>query len=38
VHSFNPGLIDRPDLDLKVCPREQIPRPAPEKRAKTTAS
>jgi hypothetical protein len=25
VHSFNPGLIDRPDLNLKVCPREQIP-------------
>ncbi|SFG08944.1 Ogr/Delta-like zinc finger [Novosphingobium sp. CF614] len=25
VHSFNPGLIDRPDLGLKVCPRDQVP-------------
>lgn len=29
VHSFNPGLIDRPDLNLKVCPREQIPHVLP---------
>lgn len=25
VHSYSPGLIDRPDLDLPVCPREQVP-------------
>lgn len=25
VHSFNPGLIDRADLNLKVCPRDQVP-------------
>lgn len=25
VHSFSPGLIDRPDLDLPVCPRDQVP-------------
>jgi hypothetical protein len=31
VHSFNPGLIDRPDLNLKVCPRERSPRPAARK-------
>jgi hypothetical protein len=31
VHSFNPGLIDRPDLNLKVCPREQIPTSCPRK-------
>lgn len=29
VHSFNPGLIDRPDLNLKVCPREQVPHVLP---------
>ena len=29
VHSFNPGLIDRPDLDLKVCPRDQVPHVMP---------
>lgn len=25
VHSISPGLLDRPDLDLPVCPRDQIP-------------
>lgn len=25
VHSYNPGLVDRPDLDLPICPRDQIP-------------
>ena len=25
VHSYSPGLIDRPDLDLPVCPREKVP-------------
>lgn len=25
VHSISPGLIERPDLDLPVCPRNQIP-------------
>ena len=25
VHSYSPGLIDRPDLDLPVCPRDQVP-------------
>lgn len=25
VHSFNPGLIDRPDLDLPVCPPSEVP-------------
>jgi hypothetical protein len=38
VHSFNPGLIDRPDLNLKVCPREQIPHVLRPKRRATTAS
>lgn len=32
VHSFNPGLIERPDLDLKVCPREQVPHVLPPSR------
>jgi hypothetical protein len=38
VHSFNPGLIDRPDLNLKVCPREQSPMSCRPKRRATTAS
>jgi hypothetical protein len=25
VHSFNPGLIERPDLNLTVCPRDKVP-------------
>lgn len=25
VHSYSPGLIERPDLDLPVCPRDQVP-------------
>lgn len=29
VHSFNPGLVDRPDLDLPVCPRDQVPHVLP---------
>lgn len=29
VHSFNPGLIDRPDLNLKQCPRDLIPQVLP---------
>jgi Ogr/Delta-like zinc finger. len=29
VHSFSPGLIDRPDLDLPVCPRDQVPHVVP---------
>jgi hypothetical protein len=32
VHSFNPGLIERPDLDLPQCPREQIPHVLPPRR------
>mgnify|MGYP001234609690 CR=1 FL=1 len=24
VHSISPGNIDRPDLDLPVCPRDQL--------------
>lgn len=29
VYSFNPGLVDRPDLDLPLCPREKIPHVLP---------
>ncbi len=29
VHSFNPGIIDRPDLDLPMCPRDQVPHVLP---------
>lgn len=29
VHSFNPGLVDRPDLDLPHCPRDKIPHVMP---------
>ncbi len=25
VHSYSPGLIDRPDLNLPVCAREKVP-------------
>lgn len=32
VHSFNPGLVDRPDLDLAQCPRDQIPHVLPPTR------
>jgi len=32
VHSFSPGLIDRPDLNLKQCPREQVPHVLPPSR------
>lgn len=33
VHSYNPGLIDRPDLDLPVCPLEQVPHIMPPARS-----
>jgi len=29
VHSFNPGMVDRPDLDLPECPRDKIPHVMP---------
>ncbi|WP_337846884.1 ogr/Delta-like zinc finger family protein [Sphingomonas sp.] len=29
VYSFNPGLVNRPDLDLPLCPREKIPHVLP---------
>jgi len=32
VHSFNPGLISRPDLDLPQCPADQIPHVLPPSR------
>lgn len=32
VHSFNPGLIDRPDLNLPQCPADQIPHVLPPSR------
>lgn len=32
VHSYNPGLIDRPDLNLPVCPREKVPHVLPPTR------
>lgn len=32
VHFFNPGMVDRPDLNLKACPREQIPHILPPPR------
>lgn len=32
VHSFNPGLIHRPDLNLPVCPRDQVPQVMPPSR------
>lgn len=33
VHSIAPGNIDRPDLDLPVCPREQATHVIPPARA-----
>lgn len=33
VHSFNPGLIARPDLDLPQCPADQIPHVMPPREA-----
>lgn len=32
VHSIVPGLIDRPDLDLPVCPRDKVPHVLPPAR------
>lgn len=32
VHSYVPGLVDRPDLNLPVCPREQVPHVLPPTR------
>lgn len=32
VHSYNPGLINRPDLDLPECPRDQVPHVLPPQR------
>lgn len=32
VHSISPGLIDRPDLNLPVCPREQVAHVMPPSR------
>ncbi|MBB3953420.1 ogr/Delta-like zinc finger family protein [Novosphingobium sediminicola] len=32
VHFFNPGLLDRADLKLKACPRDQIPHVLPPPR------
>lgn len=32
VHMFNPGLIDRPDLDLAQCPADKIPHVMPPSR------
>lgn len=32
VHYFNPGLVDRPDLNLTACPREKIPHIVPPPR------
>jgi hypothetical protein len=29
IHSYNPGLIDRPDLHLTLCPREKVPHVLP---------
>jgi hypothetical protein len=29
VHSFNPGLVERADLNLPLCPRDQIPQVMP---------
>lgn len=29
VHSYNPGLVDRPDLNLPVCPHEKVPHVMP---------
>lgn len=32
VHSYNPGLVDRSDLDLPLCPRDQVPHILPPSR------
>ncbi len=32
VHTLVPGNIDRPDLDLPVCPRDQVPHIRPPQR------
>lgn len=32
VHSFCPGNLDRPDLNLPICPREQVPQVLPPAR------
>jgi hypothetical protein len=29
VHSFSPGLLDRKDLDLPICPRDKVPHVLP---------
>lgn len=29
VHVYSPGLIDRPDLNLPLCPRDQVPHVMP---------
>lgn len=33
VHSLAPGNIDRPDLDLPICPRDQVEHVVPPARA-----
>lgn len=33
VHSFSPGLIERPDLNLPVCPRDKVPHVMPAARS-----
>lgn len=32
VHSYNPGLVERPDLDLPICPRDHVPHVLPPAR------
>lgn len=32
VHTFSPGLIDRPDLNLPRCPHSQVPHVLPPTR------
>lgn len=34
VHSISPGLIDRPDLDLPICPSNRVPNVIPPRRDK----
>ena len=31
-HTYCPGLIERPDLDLPICPRDQVPHVLPPAR------
>lgn len=31
-HTYSPGLLERPDLDLPVCPRDQVPHVIPPDR------